>query len=368
MRTFLLLILTSLCLSACKSWQQSDKPRSLSEVYRNLPKSIKKELDAGFVLVDEGTFLAGKVQGADTFSAMLSQRRITVPALFIGKHEVTVAEFMEFYDYFRDSINKPDTLCFLKDFPYLYNEPALTYYFCHPKYRIHKYPVCGVSLEQAKKFCVWKTNTMNARLKTMKGFENMEVVFRLPTAYELEYAISLEIPPNFKDAHPVLSPYDNLQNCNTKGVVDENNILHTLNNADGFSYTAPVGYYQPNDKGFYDIRGNVAEWTITNAFMLTSKLKFENTSFDIVTDNLSYWGIDSSFYKLKSHPHYNKMLEIVTDSNYYLTKGGSFAHGAYYTQSAAFIPVQKSENHSWLGFRLVLVVFNRTSPNAIISH
>ena len=50
----------------------------------------------------------------------------------------------------------PDTLTWLHDFSYTFNEPMFDTYFWHPAYG--EYPVVGVNWEQAKAFCNWRTD------------------------------------------------------------------------------------------------------------------------------------------------------------------------------------------------------------------
>ena len=60
----------------------------------------------------------------------------------------------------RDIINVyPDTLCWISDFTYAYNEPYTNMYFWHPSY--DEYPVVGVTWKQARAFSVWRTQLMN---------------------------------------------------------------------------------------------------------------------------------------------------------------------------------------------------------------
>ncbi|MEM7588480.1 MAG: SUMF1/EgtB/PvdO family nonheme iron enzyme, partial [Acidobacteriota bacterium] len=73
------------------------------------------------------------------------------------------------------------------------------------------------------------------------------VSYRLPTADEWEFAARAESETRFifGDEPTELHRYGNCEN-----------ILEQ----DGFDGPAPVGTYQPNAWGLYDVHGNVAEW------------------------------------------------------------------------------------------------------------
>ncbi len=74
--------------------------------------------------------------------------------------------------YRREVINVyPDTLCWVHDYAYSYNDAATRSYFSHPRY--DNYPVVGVSYKQAKAFSVWRTLMMNNYL-AKKEYERME--------------------------------------------------------------------------------------------------------------------------------------------------------------------------------------------------
>ena len=54
----------------------------------------------------------------------------------------------------------PDTLTWIHDFTYSYNEPMTNMYFWHPSY--DDYPVVGVTWQQANAFNVWRTQLLNS--------------------------------------------------------------------------------------------------------------------------------------------------------------------------------------------------------------
>ena len=65
----------------------------------------------------------------------------------------------------RDKVHVyPDTLCWIADFTYSYNEPYTSMYFWHPSY--DDYPVVGVTWKQASAFAIWRTNFLNAFLSS----------------------------------------------------------------------------------------------------------------------------------------------------------------------------------------------------------
>src|SRR5690606_590108 len=56
----------------------------------------------------------------------------------------------------RDIINVyPDTLTWVHDFTYSFNEPLTNTYFWHPAY--DDYPLVGVSWKQARAFSIWRS-------------------------------------------------------------------------------------------------------------------------------------------------------------------------------------------------------------------
>ena len=149
----------------------------------------------------------------------------------------------------------PDTLAWMHDYAYSFNEPMTDEYFWHPAF--DDYPVVGINWNQAVAFTKWRTQIMNGYLK-----RNNELTlpdFRLPTESEWEYAArgGADLSP-----YPWGGPYTR----NHKGCFLANfKPLRGNYTADGGLRSVKVASYNPNAYGLYDMAGNVSEWT-SNTF------------------------------------------------------------------------------------------------------
>ncbi|WP_243751597.1 T9SS ring complex lipoprotein PorK/GldK [Niastella caeni] len=145
----------------------------------------------------------------------------------------------------------PDTLVWIRDFSYSYNEPMTKRYFNHPAFG--NYPVVGVNWKQATAFCEWRTHYLNSYLESKK--KPTESDFRLPTEAEWEYAAR-------GGRSQSMFPWGNYYLRNRKGCLLANFKPGRGNYPeDGAFYTARADAYWPNDFGLYCMSGNVAEWT-----------------------------------------------------------------------------------------------------------
>lgn len=157
----------------------------------------------------------------------------------------------------------PDTLVWMRDFSYSYNEPQTRLYFSHPAY--NDYPVVGITWKQAVAFCNWRTNNSDYYLGR-KGRPEYKIdgIYRLPTEAEWEYAARGNAKSNAM--YPWGSPYTRTSQgrllANFKPGRGEYFSGGSDNRADNI-YTTKVGSFSQNLNGFdlYDMSGNVAEWT-----------------------------------------------------------------------------------------------------------
>jgi sulfatase modifying factor 1 len=145
----------------------------------------------------------------------------------------------------------PDTLCWIRDFTYSFNDPQADLYFWHPSF--DDYPVVGVNWVQATAFSIWRTDFMNSALRK-NGIADVQN-YRLPLETEWEYAARGGLDLSM---YPWGGPYTR----NYKGCFLANfKPLRGNYIDDGNVYAGKAGSYEPNEYGLYDMAGNVAEWT-----------------------------------------------------------------------------------------------------------
>jgi formylglycine-generating enzyme len=221
----------------------------------------------------------------------------------------------------------PDTLVWVHDFTYSFNEPMTENYFWHPAY--DDYPVVGITWQQANAFNVWRTQLMNTWLsQNDEAFVNR---FRLPTEAEWEYASrgGLDLAP-----FPWGGPYvRNRQGC----FLGNFKPLHGNYVDDGGFHTVPVDSYTPNDYGLYNMAGNVAEWTST---------AFDESVYDFDHDlNPEY-----SYDALANDPPSLKRKVI---------RGGSWKDIGYYMQTGTRSFEYQDTTKAYIGFRSVMTFLGR---------
>ncbi len=145
----------------------------------------------------------------------------------------------------------PDTLCWIRDFTYSFNDPQADLYFWHPSF--DDYPVVGVNWVQATAFSNWRTDYMNSALRKQGVVDVMK--YRLPLETEWEYAARGGLDLSM---YPWGGPYTR----NYKGCFLANfKPLRGNYIDDGNVYCGEVASYDPNEYGLYDMAGNVSEWT-----------------------------------------------------------------------------------------------------------
>lgn len=197
----LLLIMITLPLVSCKKGQENVVDKSSGP-----PENM--------VLIPAGSFMMGSDKEADERPI----HSVYLDSFYIDKFEVTNREYKRFCD--STGREYPEQPKFRGMDHYFENYPD--------------YPVVRVNWEDAKAYAEWAGK-------------------RLPTEAEWEKAarggfVGKRYPWGIKDP-------------NYKGKYRCNYAPEAKFDKDGYRYTAPVGSFEPNGYGIYDMAGNVCEWT-----------------------------------------------------------------------------------------------------------
>ncbi|WP_235292058.1 T9SS ring complex lipoprotein PorK/GldK [Portibacter lacus] len=227
----------------------------------------------------------------------------------------------------RDEVNiYPDTLAWIRDFTYSYNEPFARNYFWHPAF--DDYPVVGVNWKMAKAFCHWRSELYN---KYNDSGVNTEA-YRLPTESEWEYAAR-----GGKDLSPY--PWGGPYVRNAKGCLLANFKPGRGNYPeDGGMTTVPADAYFPNDYGLFCMAGNVAEWTET---------AYEPNAYSFVHD----LNPDMKYDAKEDDPDVLKRKVL---------RGGSWKDISYFIQTGTRHWEFQDTTKSYIGFRCALTYLGRS--------
>ncbi|MBS1640965.1 MAG: SUMF1/EgtB/PvdO family nonheme iron enzyme [Bacteroidetes bacterium] len=119
------------------------------------------------------------------------------------------------------------------------------------------YPVVGISYEQAKAFCEWRTERVNEILQKTPGSAFKRVEYRLPTESEWEFAAAGKLDTT---KYPYGSEQTK-QKLKNKDVVRMFNCVYPEKDSldDSQSSIMPVNFGKPNQYGMYNMIGNAAE-------------------------------------------------------------------------------------------------------------
>jgi len=166
------------------------------------------------VLIPGGPFMMGSNEEPDEKPI----HSVYVDSFYIDRHEVTNRAYKEFCDStgreYPDQPKFRDMDNYLEDYP--------------------DYPVVRVSWEDAVAYAEWAGKRLPTEAEWEKAARGGLVKKKYPWG---------DSPPNHKNQYRC--------NYGPKARFDR----------DGFRYTAPVGSFEPNGYGIYDMAGNVCEWT-----------------------------------------------------------------------------------------------------------
>jgi gliding motility-associated lipoprotein GldK len=225
----------------------------------------------------------------------------------------------------------PDTLVWMSDYTYSYNEPMARKYFWHVAF--DNYPVVGVNWKQATAFCIWRTDFLNNYLRA--NHQPMVEQYRLPTEAEWEYAARGGLALSM---YPWGGPYTR----NNSGCFIANfKPLRGRYADDGAARTIEVATYAPNEYGLYDMAGNVAEWT-SNAF-----------------DESAY----SYTHDLNPDYSYNAMADDPPVLKRKVVRGGSWKDVGFYLQVGTRTYEYQDTAKSYIGFRCVRSYMGRNATD-----
>lgn len=215
----------------------------------------------------------------------------------------------------------PDTLVWIRDFTFSYNEPWATRYFWHPGF--DDYPVVGIAWKQAKAFCHWRTKLHNDYQTSRRQATLQD--YRLPTEVEWEYAAR-------GDRQSSMYPWGGYYVREQNGDFLANfKPLRGNYVADGGMATMKVGSYDPNDFGLYDMSGNVAEWTST---------AYDESAYMYIND------FNPTF-------EYNAKDDEAPSMKRKVIRGGSWKDISAYLQVSTRSYEYQDTTKSYIGFRCV---------------
>jgi len=198
------------------------------------------------ILIPGGIFQMGSNDGDSDEKPI---HTVTLDSFFIGKYEVTNAQFCQFLN---EKGNQSQGGTEWIKFDGTWNSEKCRIIQNGNQFSVasgfDNYPIIFISWDAAVAYCQWLSD------KTGK-------TYRLPTEAEWEFAAgngTSHTKYSWGDSDPSLSKGGNVADEALKKNFPKWDIFSGYN--DGFVFNAPVGSFAANDFGLYDMTGNVWEW------------------------------------------------------------------------------------------------------------
>lgn len=217
----------------------------------NIAAAFENSIGMTLVRIPAGKFTMGSPAGEKDRLDHENQHEVEITRdLYLGTHEVTIGQFRKFAT---DEGYRTDAETDGQG-GFGYNEATGSFEGRKPQYTWQNtgwnvtddHPVVNVSWNDAKAFCAWLSR------KEQK-------TWRLPTEAEWEYACRAGSKTAFQngDDPEGLAQAGNVADGTAKAKLPN---LKAILAKDGYVFTAPVGKFQKNRFGLYDMHGNVWEW------------------------------------------------------------------------------------------------------------
>jgi formylglycine-generating enzyme required for sulfatase activity len=215
---------------------------------RRPPKDFTNPLGMEFVLIPAGRFTMGSPtseSGRFDWEGPQHEVEITKP-FYMGKYEVQVGEFRAFV---KDTGYKTEAETGDGAFTWTGNkwEKKAETYWDNPGFsQTDSHPVTCISWNDAMEFIKWVSKKTGH-------------TYRLPTEAEREYTCraGTKTARHWGDSPNEACRYGNVADQTAKQQFPGWRVHEC---EDGYVNTAPVGRFQPNAFGLYDMLGNVWEW------------------------------------------------------------------------------------------------------------
>ncbi len=209
--------------------------------YADVEKTLINDIGMHFTLIPPGRFEMGstkreceeavgewpKIDREWVFREQPKHTVVVSRPFYLGTYEITIGQFRQFVAATGHKINDE---WLAPGFP-----------------QADDHPVVNVSWHDARAFVKW--------------LNRADVVYRLPTEAEWEYACRAGTTARFPHGNDAeqLPSIANVADSTLADVFPEH-IAERIQASDGFAYTAPVGQFSANQFGIHDMIGNVHEW------------------------------------------------------------------------------------------------------------
>ena len=222
---------------------------------KGLTVDLGHDVKLEMVLIPAGEFMMGSPdsdKNADDNEKPQHRVRIMGP-FYLGKYHVTRGQFRQFVAItgYKTVVERGNTKGELGWNPDKHAFELNISWRNAGFEQTDEHPVVNVSWNDAVAFCKW--------LSRKEG-----KAYRLPTEAEWEYACRAGTTTQYYsgDDPETLAKVGNVADATLKAKFPDSYFKEreSIKASDGYAFTAPVGSFQPNAFGLYDMHGNVWQW------------------------------------------------------------------------------------------------------------